>query len=278
MGKRFRILSQGKLSSVHAGGGRTSCQVGLLALSALLMPCAAWGQSSWPSFPNNTAISVTNSGNVGIGTSSPSGPLHVASNPGNVGSNTYLENTAGASNLKNQIIFRGNGSNRWSVGNDMTANAGQNFYVYDVVAGAARVFVDGSGHVGIGTTSPCPNAYAPSNCVLSAAGAIQAYEVVVNTGWSDYVFSPDYPLMPIADVASYIKANHHLPGIPSGAEVQEKGVSLGEMQSRLLAKIEELTLHMIQAEERNRELQERIARLEAGAIHSNSAAAAEESQ
>jgi regulator of replication initiation timing len=53
------------------------------------------------------------------------------------------------------------------------------------------------------------------------------------------------------------------------------------MQSKLLAKVEELTLHMIQAEERNnrleeqnRELRDRIGRLEKGAAASATPAAA----
>src|SRR5262249_13848382 len=96
--------------------------------------------------------------------------------------------------------------------------------------------------------------------------------IVTNTGWSDYVFNAEYPLRPLTEVASFIKENHHLPEIPSQKEVQEKGVSVGEMQAKLLAKIEELTLHMIQEherndrlEQRNRELEARLARLEAGA-------------
>jgi len=63
-------------------------------------------------------------------------------------------------------------------------------------------------------------------------------------------------------VNAYIQAHRHLPDIPSEAEVKEKGVSVGDMQSKLLAKIEELTLHMIQQDKENRELRERIARLE----------------
>jgi uncharacterized protein YhdP len=94
---------------------------------------------------------------------------------------------------------------------------------------------------------------------------------------ADYVFQPDYRLSPLTEVATYIEQNHHLPGIPSAKEVQTQGVNLGAMQTKLLAKIEELTLHMIQADERNnrleaqgrdlreqnRDLQQRIARLEA---------------
>jgi hypothetical protein len=87
--------------------------------------------------------------------------------------------------------------------------------------------------------------------------------VRVETGWADYVFDRGYRLASLRDVADYIDANHHLPDIPSAAEVEQKGVSLGEMHSKLLAKIEELTLHAIEAEAKNRELLERIGRLEA---------------
>ncbi len=55
----------------------------------------------------------------------------------------------------------------------------------------------------------------------------------------------------------FVEEHHHLPDIPSATEVKEKGLSLGEMQAKLLGKIEELTLHMIQAEERNNRLEQR---------------------
>jgi hypothetical protein len=113
----------------------------------------------------------------------------------------------------------------------------------------------GNSYVGIGTTDPC-NSQAPSNCKLSVAGAIQAYEVLVNNQWSDYVFQPGYRLRPLKEVAAYIRENHHLPDIHSEAEVKQKGIGVGEMESKLLAKVEELTLHMIQAEERNTRLEQ----------------------
>jgi hypothetical protein len=116
----------------------------------------------------------------------------------------------------------------------------------------------GGGYVGIGTTNP--------QYLLSVNGQIGAKEVIVtNTGWSDYVFRPEYRLWPLSEVGAYIEANHHLPDIPSEAEVREKGVSIGDMQSKLLAKIEEITLHMIQQDKENRGLRERIAQLEAQA-------------
>ena len=118
-----------------------------------------------------------------------------------------------------------------------------------------------AGNVGIGTTNP--------QHPLHVAGTIGAEEMIVSSTGADYVFNPGYRLAPLTEIAAYINENHHLPDIPSASEVREKGASVGEMQAKLLAKIEELTLHMIQAEERNnrleqqnRGLQERITRLE----------------
>lgn len=130
-----------------------------------------------------------------------------------------------------------------------------------------------NGFVGIGTTNP--------QYLLSVKGTVGAEEfIVTNTGWSDYVFQPGYHLRPLSEVNAFIQANHHLPDIPSEAEVKEKGVSVGEMQSKLLAKVEELTLHMIQQEkdnnalrDQNRDLQERVARLENGAASVTTTAA-----
>ena len=114
------------------------------------------------------------------------------------------------------------------------------------------------GNVGIGTTSP--------QYLLSVNGTIGAKEVVVtNTGWSDYVFLPRYRLQPLTEVDAYIQAHHHLPDVPSQADVEQNGVSVGEMQAKLLAKVEELTLYMIRAEKENQQLRERIAKLEAKA-------------
>jgi hypothetical protein len=181
--------------------------------------------------------------------------------------------------LLGQMLFNGYDGSSYSTISSMIRSSVDGSVSAGVVPGRIQFFtapssgangirevmrITSNGNVGIGTTNP-QNA-------LSVNGVVQAKEVLVNTGWSDYVFAPNYPLRPLKEVAAFIQEHHHLPEIPTEAEVHQDGVSLGEMQAKLLAKIEELTLHMIQAEERNDQLekqnqalQTRIARLEAQA-------------
>jgi hypothetical protein len=86
---------------------------------------------------------------------------------------------------------------------------------------------------------------------LENSGLLRAREVRVDeTNWPDYVFDKDYKLPKLKDVAKYIDKNHHLPGVPSAAEIESDGLSLGDMQNIQMQKIEELTLYMIEMEKR----------------------------
>jgi hypothetical protein len=105
------------------------------------------------------------------------------------------------------------------------------------------------GKVGIGTTNP-------GSFKIAVEGKIGAREVVVMTGtWPDYVFEPTYDLPSLSELEQYIKANKHLPEVPSATEVKENGLSLGEMNAILLKKVEELTLHLIEANKRIEKLE-----------------------
>jgi len=70
------------------------------------------------------------------------------------------------------------------------------------------------------------------------------------------VFEDDYNLSPLSEVEQYIKQNNRLPNIPSAKEVEGNGVNLGDMQSKLLQKVEELTLYIIALEKQIKELQQ----------------------
>jgi len=86
------------------------------------------------------------------------------------------------------------------------------------------------------------------NYTLAVSGLINSKEVVVTptAQWPDYVFEQNYQVTPLAEVEQFIKTNKHLPEIPSASEVKENGIQLGEMNAKLLKKIEELTLYLIQ--------------------------------
>ena len=124
-----------------------------------------------------------------------------------------------------------------------------------VFSNAANVFPT-SGNVGIGTSSP-------SNA-LDVKGTIRAEEVIVQTGWSDFVFEDDYQLRSLDEVAEFIEEKGHLPEIPSAREVAAHGLTLGQMNAKLLQKVEELTLYLLDLQKQNRELVERVKKLESG--------------
>ncbi len=80
----------------------------------------------------------------------------------------------------------------------------------------------------------------------------------------DYVFEPGYQLMPISELAAFIVREQHLPGIPSGDEIEaEGGINLSRMQMRLLEKLEELTLYTVGQQQTIDDQQEALSELRA---------------
>jgi hypothetical protein len=99
------------------------------------------------------------------------------------------------------------------------------------------------GAVGIGTANT-------TGYKLAVNGNIRAKEVVVETAWADYVFDDDYHLQPLHEVEKFIKANKHLPNIPAAEEIQKNGLRTAELQTKMMSKIEELTLYVIELEKK----------------------------
>jgi hypothetical protein len=116
---------------------------------------------------------------------------------------------------------------------------------YDTTSETVRFTAAGA--VGIGTANP-------GSYKLAVNGTIHAKEIKVDVAaqnWPDYVFSQKHITLTLPQLEEFIIRNNHLPGIPSAIEAGENGINVGEMNSKLLEKIEELTLYLI---EQNKEI------------------------
>jgi hypothetical protein len=201
-------------------------------------------------------------GNVGIGTITPSFKLHV-----NNGGLMLSGSTPGYGGpqliFSDDIVNYPNG--RWAI-EYLTADAtrpsmgGMNFWKPFPDAGGAgnySLFLKDDGKIGMGVTddnthgSYCATAF-PSGYRLYVNGGILTTKVKVanycSANWADYVFADDYQLKPLSEVEAYINANKHLPNIPSAQAIEEEGLDLAEIASKQMEKIEELTLYLIQME------------------------------
>ena len=98
-----------------------------------------------------------------------------------------------------------------------------------------------TGNVGIGVEDPDQK--------LVVDGKIKAEEYRLTMVPADYVFTADYDLMSLEDVERYIHDHGHLPGVVSGTEMKANGIGVSRMQTMLLEKIEELSLHVIEQHE-----------------------------
>jgi hypothetical protein len=111
---------------------------------------------------------------------------------------------------------------------------------------------ESNGKIYIGGTATYP--YATGNYRLYVEGGILTEKVKValrnSANWADYVFAPEYKLMPLHEVEQYVSINKHLPGVDSAKDLAEKGIDVVEMQSKQMEKIEELTLYIIEQDKK----------------------------
>jgi len=201
-------------------------QVVRLLIAALLTGGAAQAQNTFPA-----------TGNVGIGTTAPAYKLTVTGSNPNIGLDNTTHFAAKNSNGLYELAF----IPRWT-DNSTYLQYGAGGLVIRNNSNVAMIQANHAGRVGIGT-DPTDNA------TLTVKGSILTEQVRVRlqANWPDYVFAPSYRLAPLAEVEQYIRTNGHLPNVPSAAQVEkEGGVELGAMNAKLLEKVEELTLYLIE--------------------------------
>lgn len=194
-------------------------------------------------------VNFNDNGNVGIGTTSPTRKLDVNGHAKIRGSLILNQTTSDYTDIQlghdtNDRIFSDNSTAKhygggmfFRVTPDPSLNITHNYI--DVM------MLTDKGNVGIGTSDT-------KGYKLAIAGSkgVIAEEVTVKlqSNWPDYVFTEDYKLPTLIEVEKQIKDKGHLANIPSAKEVEKNGVKLGEMNKKLLEKIEELTLYTIQQE------------------------------
>jgi hypothetical protein len=114
-----------------------------------------------------------------------------------------------------------------------------------------------SGNVGIGTADTFGHQLAVNGSIVAKGDIIMDY-VDPFSPWPDYVFDKEYNLLSLKEVEQHINEKGHLPNVPSAKEVEKNGFSVGEMNKKLLEKVEELMLYTIQQEKRIKALEDKL--------------------
>lgn len=274
-------FNDGDLLSLYSPGGNT------LALQTLLDGRSLATYGTYGGAFENRLLLQPLIGNVGIGERWPLSKLHIQANTSSDGQESVMHGLAISTGTAGQTLWMGydgtqdiayinaakSGAIRplvlQSRGGEVRLQGAPNpngwstHFNYSFPGGGANyirgdtIIADGGNKVGINTTT--------LDETLNVNGRIKHKGLVTApTTWADYVFEDGYRLAPLSEVEEHIKTAGHLPGIPSAEEATTKGIEMVDMQIRLLAKVEELTLHLIAMEKRMAAQQARIAELEGG--------------
>lgn len=235
-------------------------------------------------------------GSVGIGTLGPVSKLHVNAAygarqasftydfiPYSDGNLRFENGTSSTTQFIPSITGRSKADNR-SFGiyitgeaNDLTPVGGESFAAAVILDGHSKsntkllnnnvlavnsaginlMMVKGDGSVGIGTTDTKGYKLAVNGSAIFTKVKVKAY-----AAWPDFVFHDDYKLPSLQQLEQFVKANGHLPEMPSAEEVEKEGQDLAEINRKLLQKVEELTLYIIDQNKKTEKLEKRLAEVE----------------
>ncbi|WP_156152348.1 hypothetical protein [Flammeovirga sp. OC4] len=219
----------------------------------------------WFGDDNNDKFYISDNGNIGLGTKQPSAKLDIK------GGDLYLGEKVYTNGQRRQMRIYGfdNSSKFYGALHsnyddyrrtfDISTNNSTNQIKIDASANEnGRITILPGDNVGVGIGTLVTGSHK-----LAVEGSIGAREIKVEaSGWSDFVFENGYELRTLEEVEQYISEKGHLPEIPSKEEVTVNGINLGEMNAKLLQKIEELTLYLIEQNKENQEQRKLIKELQ----------------
>lgn len=185
-------------------------------------------------------------GFVGINTPAPTAYLHVKKGYSNFTTARIGLSVFDIGQQDSTAIRGGNSQNNGGLSLNATTTAN----VFIAGGGGDVMMINPNTKVCIGTTSKDER--------LNVKGTIKSEELVVATGWADYVFDDKYKLKSLEEVNDFILQHKHLPGVPTAVEIQAKGLRVAESSTKMMEKIEELTLYIIEQNDRLKKLEKEI--------------------
>jgi hypothetical protein len=207
---------------------------------------------------------LINEGRIGIGTTTPSYDVYLVKPNASIGFYDEDDNHfSGYINADSTNLYI-NAYRKSSVGTNVAGDL-----ILQVNSGGFPSFL--AGNVGIGTSVPTAKLQVSSNVMIGSGSPATGYLLSVNgkiiseevrveldTNWPDYVFEKDYGLIPLPQLENFIRQHKHLPNIPSAVDIKGKGFDLGDMNRRLLEKVEELTLYILEQDKKINALQQQV--------------------
>lgn len=199
----------------------------------------------------DTLMRVRDDGRIGIGYNGTTYGRTI--NLGGTGINLYTSNEAAFGGAifptdTSLVLWSNSNSNNYLVLQPSWGNTGIGTYTPN-----AKFHLNGAQLIGNNS------ARIATGFALSVDGKVIAenFTTLDSGSWPDYVFENDYKLPSLAEVQQFIEKNKHLPNVPSAAQIEKEGINLGEMNKKLMEKVEELTLYIIEMDKRIKELEQK---------------------
>lgn len=169
--------------------------------------------------------------------------------------NTAIGYRAGYNNIGNDNLFIGREAGALETGS-------HKLYISGYVNNSNKTIIYGdlsTGQILMGRSNPTGYVFKGTRTLNILGGIIaDSMRVALSSNWADYVFDKEYKLMPLEELKNYVEVNKHLPNIPSAEEVKTEGIQVADMNVKLLEKIEELHLYVLQQQEQIKEQQKEI--------------------